>query len=247
VFCLRVSHTDGYASTFWKTSRGDVALVALGDLGAPFPRPSVRPTGPPTVPVSIGSPHTVPRCVPRSKRSRSLASPLSSPRSPERTTQIVFRELPPGGPPDVPDGLLRALRHLLVSLSHRVPLGSDDEPETLSYAISSICPEGPDGEHEQRSNRPSAISANSLGLLTLLHHCIVRTRLHLSAKKSSSVKTERREELQAEKRMADYRLLSVLHTRSAKATLLNAQPFVERMALLIRKDVRRYGCEHREI
>jgi hypothetical protein len=34
---------------------------------------------------------------------------------------LLGRELPPDGPPDVPDGLLRVLRSLLVSLSHRVP------------------------------------------------------------------------------------------------------------------------------
>jgi hypothetical protein len=39
----------------------------------------------------------------------------------------------PFGSPDVPDRLLRALRSLLVSLSHRVPPRGDDEPETISY------------------------------------------------------------------------------------------------------------------
>ena len=35
---------------------------------------------------------------------------------------------------------------LLVSLSHRAPPRGYDEPQTLPYAISSICPVGPDGE-----------------------------------------------------------------------------------------------------
>ena len=60
---------------------------------------------------------------------------------------LLGREVPPGGSPDIPDGLLRTLRSLLVSLSHRVPPRGYDEPKILSYAISSICPAGPDGEH----------------------------------------------------------------------------------------------------
>jgi hypothetical protein len=36
---------------------------------------------------------------------------------------LLGREVPPGGSPDVPDGLRRALRRLLVSLSRRVPPG----------------------------------------------------------------------------------------------------------------------------
>jgi hypothetical protein len=58
-------------------------------------------------------------------------------------------DLPSAGSPDVPDRLLRGLRSLLVSLSHRVPLRGYEAPETLSYAISSSCPIGPDGEHSR--------------------------------------------------------------------------------------------------
>src|SRR3990170_2740206 len=66
---------------------------------------------------------------------------------------LLGRKLPPGGPPDVPDGLLRAPRSLLVFLSHRVPPRGYDEPEPLSYAISSNCPVGPDaGQAEPLPN-----------------------------------------------------------------------------------------------
>ena len=51
---------------------------------------------------------------------------------------LLGREVPPSGSPNVPDGFLRALRSLLVALSHRVPPRGYDEPETLSYAISSV-------------------------------------------------------------------------------------------------------------
>ena len=69
----------------------------------------------------------------------------------EDDADLLDREVSPSGSPDVPDRLLRALRSLLVSLSHRVPPRGDDEPETISYAISSICPVGPDGEHRGAS------------------------------------------------------------------------------------------------
>jgi hypothetical protein len=59
---------------------------------------------------------------------------------------LLSGELPSGGSADVPDCLLRTLRSLLVSLSHRVPPRGYDEPQTLSYAISSNCPVGPDGK-----------------------------------------------------------------------------------------------------
>src|SRR5690606_19234060 len=52
---------------------------------------------------------------------------------------LLGRELPPSGSPDVSNGLLGTLRCLSVALSHRVPPGGYDEPQTLSYAISSIC------------------------------------------------------------------------------------------------------------
>lgn len=45
-----------------------------------------------------------------------------------------------------PDGLLRALRRQLVSLSQRAPPWGYDEPVTPSYAISSNCLVTPDGE-----------------------------------------------------------------------------------------------------
>src|SRR5688572_30845294 len=60
---------------------------------------------------------------------------------------LLGGELPPGGASDVPDGLLRALRSMLVSLSHRVPPRGYDELDSLPYTITSICPLGPDGEH----------------------------------------------------------------------------------------------------
>jgi hypothetical protein len=43
----------------------------------------------------------------------------SSPRRPSKNDAdlLLGRELPPGDSPDVPDGLLRALRSLFVSLS----------------------------------------------------------------------------------------------------------------------------------
>ena len=59
---------------------------------------------------------------------------------------LLSGELPPGGTSDVPNGLLRALRSLLVSLSHRVPPRGYDELDSLPYTITSICPLGPDGE-----------------------------------------------------------------------------------------------------
>ena len=55
---------------------------------------------------------------------------------------------------DVPDCLLRTLRSLLVSLSHRVPPRGYDEPQTLSYAISSNCTVGPDGKQPEDEVRP---------------------------------------------------------------------------------------------
>jgi hypothetical protein len=72
---------------------------------------------------------------------------------------LLGREVPPGGSPDVPDGLLRALRSLFVSLSHRVPPRGYDEPQTLPYAISSICPVGPDGG---QCDGPSVPGTNGL-------------------------------------------------------------------------------------
>jgi len=56
---------------------------------------------------------------------------------------LLGREVPSGRSTDVPNGLLRALRSLLISLSHRVPPWGYDEPQTLPYAISSICLVGP--------------------------------------------------------------------------------------------------------
>ena len=69
------------------------------------------------------------------------------------THPILGREVPPSGSPNVPDGFLRALRSLLIALSHRLPPRGDDEPETLSYAISSNCPVGPDGEQDSATTR----------------------------------------------------------------------------------------------
>jgi len=66
---------------------------------------------------------------------------------------LLGRELPPRGSTDVPDRLLRVPRSLLFAvLSHRVPLWGYDEPQTLSYAISSIRPVGPVGGHPQCSS-----------------------------------------------------------------------------------------------
>ena len=48
---------------------------------------------------------------------------------------------------DIPDGLVRAARTALIPVSHRLPPRGYDEPESLSYAISSICPLSADGEH----------------------------------------------------------------------------------------------------
>src|SRR5690606_19167535 len=76
---------------------------------------------------------------------------------------LLGREVPPRGAPDVPDSLLRALRSLLVSLSHRVPPRGDDEPETLPYAISSKCPVGPDGGQNAISLRISRSLSTSAG------------------------------------------------------------------------------------
>ncbi len=50
----------------------------------------------------------------------------------------------------IPDRLLRILRSLLTLLSHRVPLWGYDEPQTLPYAIRSICPVDPDGEQFEK-------------------------------------------------------------------------------------------------
>ena len=56
---------------------------------------------------------------------------LTSPRRPSRTMRdLLFnRMMPPDGSPDIPDRLLRAVRHALARLSHRrSPMGYD-EPE----------------------------------------------------------------------------------------------------------------------
>ena len=76
---------------------------------------------------------------------------------------LLSGEVPPGGSPDVSDGLLRARRSLLVSLSHRVPPRGYDELDSLPYTITSICPLGPDGEHriidELAAPQKSTVSA----------------------------------------------------------------------------------------
>ena len=47
---------------------------------------------------------------------------------------------------NVPDGLVCAARAALFPVSRRLPPRGYDEAESLSYAISSICPVGADGE-----------------------------------------------------------------------------------------------------
>ena len=44
------------------------------------------------------------------------------------------------------DGLGCAARTALIPVSHRLPPRGYDEPESLSYAITSICPVSADGE-----------------------------------------------------------------------------------------------------
>ncbi len=43
--------------------------------------------------------------------------------------------------------LVCAARTTLIPVSHHLPPRGYDEPESLSYAISSICPVSADGEH----------------------------------------------------------------------------------------------------
>src|SRR5579863_3489836 len=77
----------------------------------------------------------------------------------EHDADLLFgREMPPGGSANVPDGLLRTRQSLLVALSHRAPSQGYDEPETLSYAISSNCPVGPDGEHAKKAFVPPELT-----------------------------------------------------------------------------------------
>src|SRR5215471_2579739 len=56
---------------------------------------------------------------------------------------VLGREVPPGGAPDVPDGLLRALRRLFVSLSHRLLLGVTMSRKLSLTQSAQICPVGP--------------------------------------------------------------------------------------------------------
>jgi hypothetical protein len=63
---------------------------------------------------------------------------------------LLGREASPGGSANVSDGLLDAVRRPLVSLSHRAPSQGYDEPQNLSYAISSICPAGADGGQSKK-------------------------------------------------------------------------------------------------
>lgn len=59
---------------------------------------------------------------------------------------LLGREMSPGDSPHFADSHLRARRNLLVALSQGAPPRGYDDPQTLSYAISSSCPVGPDGE-----------------------------------------------------------------------------------------------------
>jgi hypothetical protein len=61
---------------------------------------------------------------------------------------LLGREMSPGGSPDIADSHLRARRSLLVALSQGDPPRDYYDPQTLSYAISSSCPAGPDGEQQ---------------------------------------------------------------------------------------------------
>ena len=69
-----------------------------------------------------------------------------------KPSSAILNFLPGGGIParrstDIPDGLVCAARTALIPVSHRLPPRSYDEPESLSYRISSICPVSADGEH----------------------------------------------------------------------------------------------------
>ena len=50
----------------------------------------------------------------------------------------------------LPGGLVCADRTALIPVSHRLPPRGYDEPESLSYAITSICPVSADGEQAPR-------------------------------------------------------------------------------------------------
>ncbi len=55
---------------------------------------------------------------------------------------------------DVLYGAFRGILPPSRSLSHLPLLGGDDEPKTLLYAITSICPKGADSGHYTRLNSP---------------------------------------------------------------------------------------------
>ena len=86
----------------------------------------------------------------------SLCSRMVCPRRagrPARSDLLLGRILAPCRAPDITDRLLSAARTGGPFLSHLRSLTGYDEPETLSYAISSICPIGADGAQRLQRGR----------------------------------------------------------------------------------------------
>lgn len=110
---------------------------------------------------------------------RQSSAMLFSLRKPfQHDANLLFRrEVLPGGAADVPDGLLQALRSLLVSLSLRVPPRAYDEPQTLSYAITSKCPIGPDGGQQLFVTRTGKVQGR-LGPGLKTFRCELAAALH---------------------------------------------------------------------
>jgi len=77
------------------------------------------------------------------------------------------KELPARRSTNVPDSLICAARAALIPVSHRLPPRDYNEPESLSYAISSICPVSADGGQEASRERPRGAGGDTAILFGL--------------------------------------------------------------------------------